>query len=152
MLVYPDWENEDMPDRKIWVLVVDDNLVVRKTTGKLLRKEGFEIILAEDGEEAMGLIELCTPDCIVLDLLMPKVHGHGFLTWLRKKNKTLPVIVVSGIEQQSGLVSAIESLGIAGWVSKPGNPKEVAKMIRKAVKPNKEQPASANLKTTTRDN
>lgn len=59
-------ENEYMPDRKIWILVVDDNLVVRKTTGKLLRKEGFEIILAEDGEEAMGLFELCTPDCVLL--------------------------------------------------------------------------------------
>ncbi len=139
-----------MPDRKIWVLVVDDNLVVRKTTGKLLRKEGFEIILAENGEEAMGLIELCTPDCIVLDLLMPKVHGHGFLTWLRKKNKTLPVIVASGIDQQPGLVATMESLGIAGWVSKPSNPKKVAKMIRKAVEPDKET-TSANLETTTPD-
>ena len=122
-----------MPDRKIWVLVVDDNEFIRKTTGKLLRKKGFEIILAENGEEAMGHIELCTPDCIVLDLIMPKVHGHGFLTWLRKKNKTLPVIVMSGIEQRPDLVSTMEKLGIAGWVSKPSNPKIMANRIREVV-------------------
>jgi len=139
-----------MPDRKIWVLIVDDNLIVRKTSGKLLRKEGFEIILAENAEKAMGFIELCTPDCILLDVLMPKVHGHAFLSWLRKINRTLPVIVVSGIEQQPALVSAIEKLGIAGWVSKPSNPKEVAKMIRKAVESEKET-TNTDLETTTPD-
>jgi DNA-binding NtrC family response regulator len=139
-----------MPDRKIWVLIIDDNLVVRKTTGKLLRKEGFEIILAENAEEAMGFIELCTPDCILLDVLMPKVHGQAFLSWLRKIHPTLPVIVVSGIERQPALVAAMEKLGIAGWVSKPGNPKEVAKIIRKAIEPEKET-TNADLETTTPD-
>ena len=118
-----------MANQKIWVLIVDDNLIVRKTTGKLLRKEGFEILFAENGEEAMGLIELCTPDCILLDVLMPKVHGQNFLSWLRKKHKDLPVIIVSGIEQKPALVSAMKQLGITGWISKPANPKEVAKRI-----------------------
>ena len=122
-----------MPDRKIWVLVIDDNLIVRKTAGKLLHKEGFEIILAKDAEQAMEFIKFCTPDCILLDVLMPKMHGYAFLTWLRKKHLTLPVIVVSGIEEQPGLVSAMEQLGTSGWISKPSNPKELAKMIRKAV-------------------
>ena len=126
-----------MSNRKIWVLIIDDNLLVRKTSGKLLHKEGFEILLAENAEEAMELIELCTPDCILLDVLMPKVHGQAFLSWLRKINQTLPVIVVSAIERQPSLVSTMENLGIAGWVSKPSNFKEVAKMIRKAVEPDR---------------
>jgi len=62
----------------------------------------------------------------------------------------LPVIVVSGIERHPGLVAAIEKLGIAGWVSKPSNPKEVAKMIGKAVEPDKET-TNADLETTTPD-
>ncbi len=140
-----------MPDGKIWVLIIDDNLLVRRLTGKLLRKQGFEILLAEGGEDAMRLIELCTPDCILLDVLMPKIHGHAFLSKLRKTNKTLPVIIVSGIEQQPALVSAIEALSIAGWIPKPGNPKEIAKMIRKAVEPEKEA-TNVHLETTAPDN
>ncbi len=140
-----------MADRKIWVMIIDDNLVVRKTTGTLLHKGGFEILLAEDAEKAMELIKLCTPDCILLDVLMPKVHGYAFLSGLRKTHKTLPVIVVSGIDQQPALVSAIEALGISGWVSKPGNPREIAKMIKKIVEPEPEivEPETEAVETET---
>ena len=136
-MIILDREINDMSDGKIWVLIVDDSLVVRKLTGKLLRKEGFEILLAENGEKAMDMVEFCTPDCILLDVLMPKVHGQAFLSWLRKRDKTLPVFVVSGLEGQPGLVAAMEALSIAGWIPKPGNPKIMAKMIREAVAPDK---------------
>jgi len=139
-----------MPDRKIWVSIVDDNVVARKTTGKLLSKKGFEIIFAEDGEKAMKIIEFCTPDCILLDLVMPKVHGHAFLLWLRKKNQTLPVIILSAIEEQPDLVSTLEKLGIEGWISKPCNPQEATRMIMKAIEPDKDT-TNADLETTTPD-
>ena len=101
-------------------------------------------------KKAMEMVELCTPDCILLDVLMPKVHGQAFLSWLRKKHRTLPVFVVSGIEGQPGLVAAMEALGIAGWIPKPSNPKKIAKMIREAVAPFKET-TDADLETTTSD-
>ena len=55
----------DLDDRKIWLLIIDDNKVTRKLFAHQLHKEGFHIISAEDGEEAMEILKYCTPDCIL---------------------------------------------------------------------------------------
>ena len=122
-----------MPENKIWVLLVEDNKLIRKLKGKQLHKAGFQMLLAEDGEKAMTLLECCTPDCILLDILMPKMHGHAFLEGLRKKNKDVPVIIFSGIHKDPKLVATMKGLGIQGWISKQTPDMEIAEHIKNAV-------------------
>lgn len=140
-----------MPDRKIWVLVIEDSSPSRMLIANQLHKKGFEVICAEDGEQAMEIIKYCTPDCIILDIIMPKMHGHAFLSWLRERTQSLPVIVMSAIENQPDLVATIKKLGIAGWISKPINPIEITKRIMKAVEPDSET-SEANSDATASTN
>jgi response regulator RpfG family c-di-GMP phosphodiesterase len=122
-------------DRKIWVLIIDDNKVTRKLSAHQLHKNEFQVICAETGEEAMEILKYCTPDCILLDVLMPKMHGYEFLSLLRDGNKSLPVMVMSAIENQPDLVYTMEKLGIQGWFSKSVDFTEIAKRINEVVKP-----------------
>jgi len=122
-----------MSEKKIWVLLVEDNKLVRKLKSMQLHKAGFQMLAAEDGERALDILEYCMPDCILLDILMPKMHGHAFLKVLRKKDKRLPVIVMSEIQRDDKLVATMESLGIQGWVSKRTSDLEIAELIKKTV-------------------
>ena len=119
--------------KKIWVLLVEDNKLVRKLRSMQLHKAGFQMLVAEDGEKALDILKFCTPDCILLDILMPKMHGHAFLTALRKKDKHLPVIIMSEVQRDAKLVTTMESLGIQGWATKRTSDREIAELIKKAV-------------------
>ena len=123
-----------MQDRKIWVLIVEDDVTSQTILAHQLHRRGFEIICANDGEQAAETIKYCTPDCILLDLVMPKMHGHAFLTLVRKKDQSLPVIVMSAIEDQPDLVATMNAVGIQGWISKPVDPEEVAQKVKETRK------------------
>ncbi len=122
-----------MPEKRIWVLLVEDNKLVRKLKSMQLSKTGFQMLAAENGERALDILEYCTPDCILLDILMPKMHGHAFLSELRKKNRDIPVIIMSEIKKDDKLVATMEGLGIQGWISKRTSDTETADLIRTAV-------------------
>jgi CheY-like chemotaxis protein len=124
-------------DKRTWVLLVEDNKLVRKLRCIQLHKAGFQMLSAEDGAIALEMLTFCTPDCILLDILMPKMHGYAFLEKLRKKEKEVPVIVVSEIEKNPKLVATMERLGIQGWASKQTPDQELAKLIREAVSTSK---------------
>lgn len=122
-----------MADGKQWVLLVEDNFMVSNVLATELNREGFQVICAANGAEAKERIEFCTPDCILLDLLMPKVHGHAFLADFRKRDKETPVIITSSVEEQPRLVATIEQLGIHGWAQKPVDGKRLKSLIEDAL-------------------
>ena len=122
-----------MSENQIWVLLVEDNKLVRKLRCMQLHKAGFQMLGAEDGEKALEMLAFCKPDCILLDILMPKMHGYAFLERMRKKQKLLPVIIVSDIEKNPKLVASMERLGIHGWISKQTPDQEIARLIHEAV-------------------
>jgi len=117
---------------KVLVMIVEDDFTSRTILANQLHKLGFEIICAEDGRQAAEIIKYCTPDCILLDLIMPRMHGHAFLTLLRQNGLNLPVIVMSSIEDQPDLVATIEHIGIQGWITKPVDLKEIIEKIKEA--------------------
>lgn len=124
-----------MNTKRIWVLLVEDDVTSRTLLAGLMHKKGFEVICAEDGERAVDVITYCRPDCILLDLKMPRMHGHAFLSLLREKDRDLPVVIMSAVEKQPELVATIESLGIQGWLSKPVDPEDAAVKIKEIIKP-----------------
>src|SRR6056297_1564654 len=92
---------------KIKVLMVDDEAQFRSTTNKILTRRGFETIMAESGEEAMGRL-LENPDVVILDIKMGGMDGHETLREIKKKNPDLPVIMLTG---HGDLPSAREAYG-----------------------------------------
>lgn len=81
------------------VLIVEDDPDIRNTLGDLLRREGYEVMLAKDGVEAVSLLEAAHHPCAILvDLLMPGVVGQELLEYLREDDRlaSIPVAIVSG--------------------------------------------------------
>ncbi|MCX5704856.1 MAG: response regulator [Candidatus Omnitrophica bacterium] len=80
------------------ILVVDDEKQSMDFYRKLLLREGYEVVEAYDGEEALQKVDSENPDIVILDLIMPKLSGFEVLQAIRVKNrdKWIPVIIVSG--------------------------------------------------------
>jgi len=81
--------------KKIKVLMVDDETQFRETTRKLLKKKGFDVIMAGNGREALGRLNE-QPDVVVLDVRMPDMDGNETLEEIQKKVPGLPVIMLTG--------------------------------------------------------
>lgn len=81
------------------ILVVDDEADVRTFLSALLKKNGYEVITANDGLEGMRLVKEENPDLVTLDLMMPKQSGTDMYRNLRKEEQfvKIPVIVISGL-------------------------------------------------------
>lgn len=78
------------------VLVVDDEEGIRQSLGDILEDEGYEIISAENGRDALSIIETDSPDLVFLDIWLPDRDGIEILEEIRTKKPTLPVVMISG--------------------------------------------------------
>ena len=100
------------------ILVVDDEPDILLMLRMALEDEGYDVVLAADGEMAMSRIEEHSPDLVVLDLMMPVLDGYGVLGRLQSQGSTLPVVVLSARSDQSDIDRAL-ALGAAEFMSKP---------------------------------
>jgi CheY-like chemotaxis protein len=80
------------------LLLIDDAAATRSSLSRVLRKEGFEVLTADDGLQAIGYVANRPPDLIVLDINMPRMNGIEVLKRLRENIlwRTVPVLVFSG--------------------------------------------------------
>lgn len=112
------------------VLVAEDDPSVRMTIEFVLKDEGFDVLLAEDGEQALRLALQARPDVILLDQIMPKMDGKEVLAALRKDDSTkdIPVLVLTGMARGE----ASEWPG-ATFVGKPFSPDALVQRIREVL-------------------
>lgn len=82
------------------VLVVEDDMTILELYEHAFRAAGFETFLAHDGEEGIGLIESKLPDCVILDILMPKMNGIEVLKKMRENEKTreTPALILTNYD------------------------------------------------------
>ena len=123
------------------VLVVDDDVDVRKVVSKLVEKSGYEAIEAKNGVEGMGTVREDKPDLIILDMLMPKESGIRMYHELKTEEplKDIPVIVLSAIPKKSFLRSQKVLDEFAGqsvpepeaYIEKPEEPEELVALMKK---------------------
>ena len=99
------------------ILVIDDEPTVRELIGRLLRRQGYDVVLAESGEKGLELFRGEHPDVIVLDLKMPGMDGFTVLQQVRGLNPSQPVIVLTwaGTPEMEQKVLA---LGVTEFVEK----------------------------------
>lgn len=114
-----------MIDKKPKVLIVDDEHTILSMYKSKFAFDNFDVVTAKNGEEALKVIAEENPDLILLDILMPVMDGYEFLKELRKKGITIPVIVLSNLDQESEEGKSI-SLGACDYMVKAHvTPKEV---------------------------
>jgi len=123
------------------VLVVDDDVDIRKVVSKLVEKSGYVAIEAKNGVEGMGKVREHKPDLIILDMLMPKESGVRMYHELKTEEslKDIPVIVLSAIPKKSFLRSQKVLDEFAGqsvpepeaYIEKPEEPEELIALMKK---------------------
>ena len=108
-----------MPITNAKVLVVEDDMFLAKILSTKLEKEGFSVVLAFDGEEALNKLKKEIPDLILLDLILPKKNGFEVLEEIKLDDKLnkIPVIILSNLGQQSDVVKGKE-LGAVDYLIK----------------------------------
>jgi DNA-binding response OmpR family regulator len=117
--------NIDMPKT---VLVVDDKLNVRELISEYLTEQGYRVVDARDGREALLVAKRENPDLILLDIMMPEMDGYDFLRQYRRDRGT-PVIILTARVGESDAVLGLE-LGADDYVLKPFRMRELAARIR----------------------
>jgi two-component system response regulator AtoC len=113
------------------VLVVDDEENLRLVTRSFLRRDGYEVETAGNGEEALALIENFGPDYILTDVRMPKMGGLDLLTTLKAKGHEATVIVMSAYGSVDLAIEAMKA-GAYDYIQKPFKPEELLLTLRKA--------------------
>jgi chemosensory pili system protein ChpA (sensor histidine kinase/response regulator) len=102
------------------VMVVDDSLTVRKITGRMLAREGYEFVTAKDGVDALQQLQDVRPSVILLDVEMPRMDGFEFARNVRldEATKSIPIIMITSRTADKHRNRAIE-LGVNEYMGKP---------------------------------
>ncbi len=100
-----------MPDRSARILVAEDDRFLRRAGEVALKRAGYEVLTASDGEEALRVARAQRPDLILLDLIMPRMQGFQVLAELKKDAETaaIPVLVLSNLGQDHDVQRAMEA-------------------------------------------
>jgi len=114
------------------VLAVDDSKTMRDMVLFTLRKAGFEALEAEDGQEALKIINASKIDLLITDLNMPNLDGFGLIQEVRTghKNNYVPILMLT-TESDPSKKERGKSLGATGWIVKPFNPEKLIQVVNK---------------------
>ncbi len=113
------------------VMIVDDSLTVRRITSRLLTREGFDVLSAKDGIDALELLHTETPDVILLDIEMPRMDGFEFTKTFKSdaKNAGIPIVMITSRTAEKHRNRAKE-LGVELYLGKPFQEDELLKHLR----------------------
>jgi len=110
------------------ILVVDDDKRLRELVKAYLTQEGFRVLTAADGQEALYVARYERPDLVILDLMMPVLDGYGFMRAYKKERET-PIILLTAKVDESDKVLGLE-LGADDYVTKPFSLRELTARVR----------------------
>lgn len=105
-------------ESKHTILVVDDEAEVRQLLQEFLERNGYGVITAEDGEQALKLAGEQVPDLVITDLLLPKEHGIDVMQSIKDKF-FLPIIAMSGVYRKDEVQGRLGDVFIDGYFEKP---------------------------------
>lgn len=110
------------------ILVADDDKEIVKAIAILLEKEGYRILKAYDGMQALELLTLNKVHLVILDVMMPRLDGLSAVMRIREK-QNIPIIVLSAKSEETDKVLGL-SMGADDYVAKPYNPRELAARVK----------------------
>lgn len=110
------------------ILVADDAPSIVELVRLYLANDGFKVLSASDGDEALKLARTEKPDLLVLDLMLPKMDGFEVCRRLRQSNEDLPIIILTARDDDIDKIVGLE-LGADDYVTKPFNPRELVARV-----------------------
>ncbi len=110
------------------ILVVDDDPSILATVEDILDFEGYEVVTAMNGQEALRILEKRLPSLVVLDMRMPVVDGWGFAERVRERGIEVPLLVMTAARNAQRWA---EEIGAAGYVAKPFEMSELLQEIER---------------------
>jgi DNA-binding response OmpR family regulator len=116
-------------DERKHILVVDDDPGIRNSLSAFLTRSGFDVTLAQDGQQALDMLPKTQPDLIILDVLMPRLDGRETLRRLRREGTWLPVILLTQVGEAAERAMALEE-GADDYLNKPFEAHELVARIR----------------------
>jgi chemosensory pili system protein ChpA (sensor histidine kinase/response regulator) len=107
-------------DRRIFALVVDDSITVRRVTQRLLERHGMRVLTAKDGIDALEILQEHIPDVILLDIEMPRMDGYELATRVRSDRRLMeiPIVMITSRVSEKHRARAIE-IGVNDYLGKP---------------------------------
>ena len=123
------------------VLVVDDEPIVRDVVVRYLEHDGFETLIAADGDVARALIEEREPALVVLDVMLPGIDGLSLCRWIRQRS-SLPVILLTARGEEADRIVGLD-LGADDYVTKPFSPRELSARVRAVLRRSDPSPLAA---------
>jgi two-component system response regulator ResD len=110
------------------ILVVDDEPTVTEVVSIYLKRAGYRVIVASDGQSALDVLESQSPDLVVLDLMLPEVDGLEITRWLRARGD-VPIIMLTARREEVDRILGLE-LGADDYVVKPFSPQELVSRVK----------------------
>jgi chemosensory pili system protein ChpA (sensor histidine kinase/response regulator) len=128
-------------DERIFALVVDDSITVRRVTQRLLERNGMRVMTAKDGVDAMALLQEHVPDVILLDIEMPRMDGYEVAAHVRNDPRLVdvPIIMITSRVGEKHRARAIE-LGVDDYLGKPYQEGQLLDAIEPLVLARRRQP------------
>ena len=114
------------------ILIVDDEEVLRDVLDAVLRREGFDVISASSGEEALSILDAEEVDLVILDVMLPGISGIDTLRSIRISTPQLPVVVITAFSSIDGAIEAMK-YGAFHYIPKPFKNEEVVMTVNKAL-------------------
>jgi len=114
------------------ILVVDDEKVIREGCREVLTLEGFEVVVAENGEQGLEMIEKVHFDVVLLDLMMPGISGFDVLSHIKALHPDTSIIVITGYATVEHSIEAMKS-GAFDFIPKPFSPDQLRVVVSKAI-------------------
>jgi len=117
------------------ILFVEDEVALQKAFGTILKDKGYDVVSALDGETGLKLAKEEKPNLILLDLILPKIHGFEVLKKLKEEKETqeIPVIVLTNLEDMENVGKALELGAMAYLIKAQYGLEEVLEKIKKAL-------------------
>jgi DNA-binding response OmpR family regulator len=122
------------------ILLVEDEDPLRRVLRDLLEREGFAVVEARDGVQALDEVDRHAPDIVVLDLNLPRLDGYGVLSHLRSRQQTatLPVLVLTANGDEDSEVRVFE-YGANDYIAKPFRPRALSARLHSLLRRGAEQ-------------
>jgi DNA-binding NtrC family response regulator len=121
-----------MPQARPRIVLADDELNLRKVLGAILHRDGYEVLEAADGEQALGLVDSSVA-ALITDLKMPKLDGMGLLRRVVADQPEVPVIMITAHGSVDSAVEAVK-LGAFDYIEKPFEQSQIRQVVEKAIK------------------
>lgn len=115
--------------KPIKVLTIEDDANIAELIQLYIEKVGFSSITAIDGEEGLEKFYNESPDCIILDLMLPKINGWEVCKIIRMEDKKIPIIMLTGKGETYDIVNGLE-IGADDYIVKPFDPNELIARVK----------------------